>query len=420
MELIPVDSIKVPKGRVRHQFPEDEHQALMESIYSVGILQPLLVQEDGITLLAGERRLRALRNIYADGGQVKFDGKFIPEGHAPTVRANEQDAASYLEAELHENTKRQQLTWQEQAAAEKALHELRKAQNPKQTIQQTTREIGLSPGAASGVSDDLILADHLDDEDIAKAPTRKEAMKVLTKKLERGWREGLAKQFSTQEDTSGKLHQGDLRDLMPKLQADHFAVIIADPPYGVNADEFANQKAVRHDYEDSEKASDDLYQTIAFEGFRVCARASHMYLFCDVRRFARIRQMVEACGWKVWPWPFIWFRGSNIGIVPWPRTGPRRTYEAILFAVKGERPVNKIAPDVLDIPHDSSVERAAHKPVALYQELLDRSVLPGAHVLDPCCGTGPIFTAARNAKCVATGFEKDPAAFAQAMERFKQ
>ena len=420
MHLIQVEKIKVPVKRVRTNFPENDHKDLMASIKSVGLLHPLVLREDGETLLAGERRLRAIKGIYADGGEIKFDQRFIPSGHVPVVGCTEQDATTYLEAELHENTRRQQLTWQEQVAAEKALHDLRLKSNPKQTKAETAREAGYSETTSGApITESLVLAEHLDDEEIAKAPSKKEALKILTKKLERGYREGLAKQFSTLQDANGEVHNVDLRDAMPKLSEGVFACIVADPPYGVNADEFANQKAEKHAYKDDPKLSDDLYQTIAFEGYRVCARAAHLYLFCDPRRFDRIRELVEPCGWRVWPWPLIWYRGSNIGIVPWTKHGPRRTYEAILFAIKGDRPVLKIGPDVLDIQHDSSVERGAHKPPELYQELLSRSVLPGARVLDPCCGTGPIFPAAREVKAIATGFEIDPAGYAQAMERMK-
>jgi DNA modification methylase len=80
----------------------------------------------------------------------------------------------------------------------------------------------------------------------------------------------------------------------------------------------------------------------------------------------------------------------------------------VLYAVKGEKHVNMIAPDVITL--QSSGEGLGHpaaKPAAIYTELLRRSVKPGDAVFDPFCGTGPVFGAATELKCNATGVEID-------------
>ena len=92
----------------------------------------------------------------------------------------------------------------------------------------------------------------------------------------------------------------------------------------------------------------------------------------------------------------------------------------ILYAVKGKRAVNRMVGDVLSYGADAQLNHSAQKPVALYQDLLSRSVLPGNTVLDPFCGTGPIFPAAHALKCKAIGVEKDPAHYGKAVKRIQE
>ena len=92
----------------------------------------------------------------------------------------------------------------------------------------------------------------------------------------------------------------------------------------------------------------------------------------------------------------------------------------ILYAVKGKRPVLQMAGDLLSFPSDPNLGHSAQKPVALFEALLRRSLLPGQSVLDPFCGTGPIFPAAHSLKCRATGIELSTSSFGIAVKRIAQ
>jgi DNA modification methylase len=91
----------------------------------------------------------------------------------------------------------------------------------------------------------------------------------------------------------------------------------------------------------------------------------------------------------------------------------------VLYAVKGKRPTNYIAPDLFSFPPDDNLGHAAQKPVVLFEELLRRSVRPGNAVCDPFAGTGPIIPAAHAFKCRATAIEIDPAAYGIAVTRLE-
>jgi len=142
---------------------------------------------------------------------------------------------------------------------------------------------------------------------------------------------------------------------------------------------------------------------------------AHLYWFCDIDWFAHLRSSLEAAGWTVHRTPIVWHKPNSF-LQPWPEHGPYRSYELILYAIKGQRQVNLRAADVITCPTEPG-STGAQKPVELLKELLKRSARPGDLVLDPFCGKGSIFPAAHSLKAVATGVELDPAEYTRAMER---
>jgi len=92
----------------------------------------------------------------------------------------------------------------------------------------------------------------------------------------------------------------------------------------------------------------------------------------------------------------------------------------VLYAIKGDKRITQLLPDVLLSQHDRSIERGAHKPVELYRDLLARSIEPGNAVIDPCAGSGPVFGAAAKLNCIATGIEIEAAAFGLCLSRLEE
>lgn len=68
---------------------------------------------------------------------------------------------------------------------------------------------------------------------------------------------------------------------------------------------------------------------------------------------------------------------------------------------------------------DDNLGHGAQKPVALFQNLLQRSVRPGDEVLDVCAGTGVIFPAAHTYKVKAVGLEKEAEYYGIALKRLE-
>jgi len=121
-------------------------------------------------------------------------------------------------------------------------------------------------------------------------------------------------------------------------------------------------------------------------------------------------------GWKIFPTPLVWFKAN--GMVPLPNLGPRRTYECILYAYKGERQTICLKNDcITKIPGVRNLKHGAQKPVALYCDLLSRSAKPGDAVLDCFGGSGTILVAGNIRKAIVTYIEDKDDAFNIAQSR---
>lgn len=421
-QSIPQQKILV-EDRQRKTFNEMEIFELSESILENGLIHAPVVtpadSEGNHKLIVGERRLRALRGLQKDAKPFSYMGTTFTDT-IPCAILDEADPIKLKQIELEENIRRTDLTWQEKAEATQALHELRKQQTQgQQTFSDTARETDLSPQT---VAVDLQLAAALDDPEISKAKTQREALKLLKLKAERQANEDRAKAFNLEAAASlpHKLIQGEAIEILDKMPDSFVDVILTDPPYGVGADTFGNQTAISHHYDDSFESWQTLMQAFAEQALRVTKAESHAYVFCDIRHWKPLAEIFSGVGFDVWSRPFIWYKG-NIGTLPRPEHGPRFCYEAILYAIKGNRKVQKAgAHDVLSIPTTPKGRHAAEKPVELYCDLLSRSARPGDVVLDPFCGTGTIFPAGNRLQLRSVGVEIDPASFGIASSRLEE
>lgn len=421
MELIPISNLVIPDNRQRNEFSLAEIEELALSISERGLMHPPVVRNDGVTLVAGERRTRAIQSLYTLGATFQCHGAPVPLGMLPITRLAELSPLALREAELEENTIRVDLSWQERCAAIAELHEIRTLQaaqfgNP-HTVTQTAKEIHGANAQGSAVQsthEAILLREHLANPLVASAKSQKEAVKVVRKLKDAEHRERLAAQFDLTK-TEHTLIQGSMVVELPKLPSATFDCILTDPPYGVNADKFGDMADCGHNYEDSWENAFALYQVLAREGLRVCKPEAHLYAFCDITHFQEIAHIFNAEGWEVWSKPLIWAKGN--GMLPRPEHGPRYSYEAILFASKGSRRTLKVDNDVIQVSGDAKLLHGAQKPVDLYSNLLARSCLPGNSVLDPFGGSGPILPAASAARCRATYIELLPENYATAVSR---
>ena len=430
VQLTPPENIQVRENRQRREFDEAAHQELLGSITQPPGLQnaPIVRIEDStvLVLVSGERRLRAMKDACELGMTIYYLGAPVAPGFVPFLLIGELGELEAEEAELDENIRRVDLTWQEKAAALARLETLRTKQwlrdsppgAPAPTQKALAQEVhGASHGGALGmVRRDLILAKHLDRPEIQSAKSADEAMRILRRAEETTSRaeKGLALGPSTVASSMTLVNQSCL-DFLKTCPEGFFDVVLTDPPYGMGADEFSFSA---HGYDDSEETWRATIYPFLELATAVTKPAAHLYLFCDFERFAELRGKVASLGWKPFRTPLVWYKPWNFR-APWPEHGPQRKYECILYAVKGNRPCLRLAGDVLEIGQETgkSLLHSAQKPVALFREFLSRSASPGDRVLDGFCGTGPIFEAAASLKVFATGCEIDPGFYSIAADR---
>lgn len=402
---------------------------LKASILSKGLLQPPVVAEDekGRFIVAGLHRLEALREIHADGGAFFYNGiPFTPDSGIPITRVVDLLEADLMEAELEENIIRLPLTWQDKARALSAIHAKRIAANPKQSLSATAKELA-AKGGAFGVTDTNylrtevrnanILAANLHRPSIMKARNATEAFGILMKeeqaKIERELIERRAAKAVA--PASIRAIHGDLTQVIPSLDAEMFDLILADLPYGIDANTggFRSRTVEHHNYDDTPENAQLLMQAVIAEGFRVAKPRANLFIFGDIDLFPFFKRAAASMGWKPFRTPVIWRKSESEGLAPWGSEGFRRTYEMVFYATKGKRGLLQSPVDILD---ESRVARhlrryGPEKPVGLIRQLIECSTMPGDYVLDPCCGAGSTLIAARHTKRRALGIEKDESAY---------
>lgn len=430
MKTIPVDLVLVPAGRQRKEFDLTALNELGASIQKGGLDHAIVLRDEGDrkVLVSGERRLRAVRDLYELGGAFRHDNQEVPPGSIPYTDKGELSGLALAEAEFDENYRRANLTWQEEADAVKRLSALRTEQakvegKPLPTVAAVAEEWR---GSSAGVNQEttrrqLIVAEHFDDPEVRAAKGVDEAFKILRRKEDVARRVQLAAEIGRtySADTAHRVLNEDSLTWMKFAVSEQFDVICTDPPYGISADEFGDSgghAAGPHTYKDDYETWRTIITTLAKEGFRLAKPQAHLYCFCDITRFDEAKERFAEEGWKCFRTPIVWHK-PNGNRVPWVDQGPQRKFELILYANKGSKLVTRIYPDLVTYPSDENLGYHAQKPVALYADLLRRSVGPGDAVLDPFAGSGPIITAANELKCRSVSLEIDPAAYALCTKR---
>lgn len=426
MDYVLVDEIIIPPDRQRREFDPVKIQELAENIQALGLFHPIVVRNDGRTLVSGERRLRAVKHMIFMNMHFSCHGAPVFGGTIPVTKLADLSPEDLYEAELSENVVRLNLSWQEHALAVARLQELRSLQKGSPVSHNDiAEEIHGQRGQYRGqvVRNQIIVAKNLSNPEVAKAKTVDEAMKILKTREQQAEFARVGATLPTEIlRAKHRLLVGDFREVD---LGSGYAVTITDPPYGIHAEGFTGSGSIAmgavagHTYADPAGAEwEDLMVDLAHAIWRVSLDNSHHYLFCDFERFLHLRSLWERVGFRVFRTPFVMCRTSSVR-APWKESGPWKSTEYILYAIKGERVCTKWAPDFIVCRGDENLGHGAQKPVSIYSDLFERSARPGESVLDLCCGTGPLFPAAHALKLIATGVEISPQNAAIAAKRLE-
>jgi ParB family chromosome partitioning protein len=156
LQEIPIASIRPNPQQPREYFDEEALAALADSIREVGLLQPVLVRQQGddFELIAGERRWRAARRV---GMQT-----------VPAI-VRSADNATMLQQAIVENVQREELNPLEEAAAYQQLIEdfalthdevATRVSKSRATISNTLRLLQLPPSIQRSLKEGALRMGH--------------------------------------------------------------------------------------------------------------------------------------------------------------------------------------------------------------------------------------------------------------------
>lgn len=388
---LPISSISVNREtRQRRELRDIE--SLADSIRARGLINPILIARDSFELIAGERRLAACRAL----GWT----------HITCQYQDEIDPIELHLLELEENTKRSNLTWKEEVEAVEAYHNLQKQRNPDWTQEATAKALNQR---RETISEQLSVASEMKtNPKIAEADRYSAALNTTKRAIER--RVNAVRSSILGEESSDSILNLNFIEWASSYIGPKFNFIHCDFPYGINADKI-NQGYARLEhgqYEDSPEVYWNLLEALCANLDRFCDPSAHIMFWFSMKFYQPTLDFFAAhSDFIIDPFPLIWLKSDNTGLLPDPQRGPRRIYETALFGRRGDRKIVSPVANAIAAP-TATTAHMSEKPVPMLSHFFRMFVDASTSLLDPTCGSGSALRAAIAAGASNyLGLEKD-------------
>lgn len=376
---------------------------LAESMQRLGLIQPVVLDRSN-NLIAGERRVTAAKQL----GWTHIDVRYFDELDSLTAKA----------IELEENIKRKSLIWQDEARSVAEYHALRSAQEEKWSQADTGKALGLAQNTISkylGVSEEL----RRGNQRVIEAPRLSTAIGIVEREHARRDADTLDELRKVAAPAGDQAKPQVAPDLIlnedfckwaPIYTGPKFNFIHCDFPYGIDADKFNQGAAKTHGgYTDDEGTYWRLLSCLCDNLDRLATPSAHIMFWFSMHFYQdTLRFFADHSDFRIDPFPLIWTKTDNIGILPDPSRGPRRIYETCLFGSRGDR---KVVQAVSNSFGHSSVrdQHMSIKPEAMLRHFFRMFVDAHTLMLDPTCGSGSSVRAAKGlAASHVVGLEINP------------
>lgn len=389
---IPLNQITIPEDRQRKHFDDKKIEELAVSIRTHGLINPIVITRENV-LVAGERRLLAHQTLAFE--QIAFR------------YADSLDKVELALIELEENVRREDLTWQEHVAAVQSFHSLKTSSEASWSMDRTAEELNTSRRT---IQDSLLAAEAINEgvKEVIESPGFSSAVNFARRRKERQTASSARSVDAIAEAVvSNKpvptLNSDELEQHTPKRfasieQGDFiswseqshqpFNLIHCDFPYGINATKLG-QSSAKHfgGYDDSPDIYWNLLSAFTANQDNFCSESAHLMFWFSMDFYAETKSRLEAAGWAVNPFPLVWAKSDNKGMLPDPQRGPRRLYETAFLASRGDR---KIVRAVGNMYHGATTKEhhMSEKPYAMVTHFLRMLVDSSTMMLDPTAGSG--------------------------------
>ena len=198
------------------------------------------------------------------------------------------------------------------------------------------------------------------------------------------------------QKAKNKLICGDAVTELQKLDDSSIDLVITDPPYGIdyksNRSKFNNHVTKEKIDNDNDSAL-NLFEDALKVLINKTKKDSHFYIFNSWKVYPEFKQVIEK--YLDIKNMIIWNKGNH-GAGDLKGSWGNK-HELIIFASKGNRPLNKRKEDIIAVNKLSS-SRMIHptqKPVKLINKLLEVSAQKADVICDPFMGSGSTIKAAK-------------------------
>jgi hypothetical protein len=396
-KTVPLSFIQIDRaGRQRSELDSKHLETLAISIRERGLIHPPVVTSNG-TLVAGECRVTAMRMLGWDQCPVQF----VEELSEFELRA----------IELEENVKRKDISWQDQVYAIEAYHNLRREQDPTWSNEKTAEAIGYR---GTQTKDLLRVAREIKQNPrVAEAPKLATALHIVERNaLRQASRESdkLEKALHGASSIEAPIITADFHEWATTYTGPRFNFLHCDFPFGINAGEFNQGSANKHGgYVDSPDAYFGLLRTISQRLDILLDASAHVIFWFSMKYYNQTLEWFQnETDFDVSPYPLVWLKSDNSGILPRPHHGPRQIYETAFFGFRGNRPVVQAKANAYAAPSVRE-DHMSVKPEPMLRHFFEMVVDANTSLLDPTAGSGSALRAADSLKARrVVGVELDP------------
>lgn len=356
---------------------------LAASIRQHGLINPVLVQRETLVLIAGERRLEACRSLGWTHIAAQYEDEILPT----KLRA----------LELEENCRRVDLPWKDQCLAILDYHRLQTSEDPSWTQIKTATIFNLSPTDIArkiGVAEEIVKGNSR----VADAPKYSTAVGITTRAKERA-AEAVTESIKSMNKVVEPVKVesiliADFNEWSKTYVGPRFNFIHCDFPYGIGADSFNQGSAPLHGgYSDTENIYWNLLSSLRDSLSRIASDSCHILFWFSMRYYQRTLEFFSTTPFTIDPFPLVWVKSDNSGILPDPERGPRRIYETAFFGASGDRKIVRAKSNAFSAPSEKDIHMSV-KPSIMLQHFFAMFVDQNTRMLDPTCGSGSALRAA--------------------------